>query len=92
MDPESKKLLQATFEIAKENNAMLHKVRAVQKRTALFSIIKLLVIVGLSYGAFVYLEPYFDKVINAYNSISTFEQKVDINSNAFQEFINKFKK
>ncbi|MEK7588804.1 MAG: hypothetical protein AAB438_03220 [Patescibacteria group bacterium] len=92
MDPESKKLLQATFEIAKENNDMLHKVRGVQKRAALFSIFKLLLIIGLSYGAFVYLEPYFDKVINAYNSIATFEQKVETNSSAFQEFLNKFKK
>ncbi len=62
MDPESKKLLQDTFTLAKENNKMLHKVRGVQKRAAFFRVLKFVIIIGIAFGAFYFLQPYIDQV------------------------------
>jgi small-conductance mechanosensitive channel len=62
MDPESKKLLEDTFKLAKENNEILHKVRGVQKRTAMFGLLRLVLVVGIAFGVFYYIEPYLNKV------------------------------
>jgi maleate cis-trans isomerase len=61
MDPESKKLLEKTYELAEENNRMLRQVRSVQKRTALFQAVKALVVIGISIGAFYFLQPYVER-------------------------------
>ncbi|MFA7285749.1 MAG: hypothetical protein WC011_02790 [Candidatus Paceibacterota bacterium] len=60
MDSEDKKLLEKVYELAEENNEMLHKVRSVQKRAFLFQIIRWTVIIGISIGAFYFLQPYVD--------------------------------
>jgi len=64
MDQESKELLEKTYELAEDNNKMLRKVRSVQKRTALLQIIKTLFVVGVSIGAFYFLQPYVDSFQN----------------------------
>ncbi len=60
MDSESKELLESTFKLAKENNAMLRKVRNVQKMDSLFALAKFLVIVAIGVGSFYFLQPYID--------------------------------
>ena len=74
MDPESKQLLEETLALEKENNKMLHKVRNVQKWATFWSGLKIFIIVGIALGSFYFLEPYIDKVINLYNSISGSKQ------------------
>lgn len=60
MDPEDKKLLEKVYELAEENNEMLRRVRTVQKRQYLFQIIRWVLIIGISIGAFYFLQPYVD--------------------------------
>ncbi len=62
MDPELAKILKETWRLSKENNEMLHKVRGVQKRDALFGFLKWLFIIGLGVGSFYFLQPYIDLV------------------------------
>jgi len=62
MNPEERKLLQNTFNLAEENNKMLHKVRGVQKRQAFFSVLKWIIIIGITVGAFYFLEPYVQQL------------------------------
>ena len=76
MDPEERKLLEETLELSKENNALLHKVRGVQKRATLWTGIKLFFIVGIALGAFYYLEPYLDRMVNVYSSFMEREEEV----------------
>lgn len=76
MDPETKQMLQETLALAEENNKMLHKIRGVQRREAIWSTIKILVIIAIALGSFYYLEPYLEKVMNLYNSISGIQQDV----------------
>ena len=77
MDPESKKLLKETFSLAQKNNKMLHKVRRVQKWATLWHTLKFLIIIGITLGLFYYIEPYLNKILDLYNSISNTEQKLN---------------
>ena len=88
MDPESKKLLEETLSLVEENNKLLRKVRGVQKRQTLWTIFKLLVIAGLTLGSFYYLEPYVNKVMDAYNQISGMQKSLD--SSSFKDIFQKF--
>ena len=76
MDPESRKLLEATLALAEENNKMLHKIRGIQKRETLWHVLKLLVIIGIAFGSFYYIEPYLNKMMDLYNSISGTQERV----------------
>lgn len=90
MDPESKKLLEETFALAQENNKMLHKVRSVQKWTAFWSWLKIILIIGITLGSFYFLEPYLNKMKDLYNSISGTEQKLNNSGSSFQDLLKKF--
>lgn len=61
MDPESKKLLEDTFKLTKENNEMLHKVRNVQKRAFLFNSLYWILIIAIGVGALYFIQPFIDK-------------------------------
>ncbi len=60
MDPEDKKLLEKVYELAEENNEMLRKIRSIQNRQFIFQIIRWVLIIGISIGAFYFLQPYVD--------------------------------
>lgn len=90
MDPESKKLLEETFALTEENNKMLHKVRNVQKWAAFWQTFKILLIIGIAFGSFYFLEPYINKMVNLYNSVYGTTQKVNDQNSSFQDFLKKF--
>lgn len=90
MDSESKKLLENTFILAQENNKMLRKVRSVQKWSIFWSWLKLILIIGITLGAFYFLQPYLNKIVDLYNSIFSTEQKLNASSNFFQDLLKKF--
>ncbi len=101
MDPESKKLLEETFELAQENNKMLHKVRRVQKWATFWSGLKVFIIVGVALGLFYFLEPYINKIVDLYNSVSNTAQSVksaadnvknitDVPNNILQDLLKNF--
>ena len=88
MDQESKQLLQNTLVLAEENNKMLHKIRGVQKRGTLWQVLKLIVIIGIALGSFYYIEPYLNKIMDLYNSVSGMQQQ--INNSPIQDLLEKF--
>lgn len=89
MDPESKRLLEETLALTKENNNILHKVRSVQKWATFWLYLKIFIIVGVALGVFYYIEPYVNKVTDLYSSISGTTQKINDNNNSFQDFLKK---
>ena len=90
MDPESKKLLENTFILAQENNKMLRKVRSIQKWGVFWSWLKIILIIGITLGLFYFLQPYINKIKDFYNTISGAGQKLNDNSNSFQDLLKKF--
>ena len=88
MDSESRQLLQNTLALAEENNKMLHKIRGVQKRGTLWQVLKLIIIIGIALGSFYYIEPYLNKIMDLYNSVSGMQQQ--INNSPIQDLLKKF--
>jgi hypothetical protein len=74
MDQEEKELLGETLELEKENNQMLRKIRGVQKRQILFSVLKGIFIVGIALGVFYFLEPFLNKAMNVFTGFSGLEK------------------
>ena len=91
MDPESKKLLEETFALAQENNKMLRKIRSTQRWAAFWQTLKLLVIIGVILGSLYYIEPYLNKILDLYNSVSATQQKVSGGTNAVQDLLKNLK-
>jgi len=76
MDEESKKMLQNMLELTEENNKMLHKVRGVQRRGAIWQTLKVIVILSIAFGSFYFLEPYLNKIMETYDSIVGVGQEI----------------
>jgi hypothetical protein len=87
MDPESKQLLQNVLALAEENNKMLHKIRGVQRRGAVYQVLKYLLIIAIAFGSFYYIEPYLNKIMDLYNSVSGVQQK--LNDSPLQDLLKK---
>ena len=90
MDPESKKLLQETFALAQDNNKMLHSIKRSQRIASLMRIVYWLVIVGAGVWSLYLIQPYIDKMLSLYNSVSSTEQKLKSDgANSIQDLLKK---
>ena len=89
MDPDSKKLLEETFTLEQENNKMLRSMRRSMIWGRVMSVIYWLIIIGISVGAFYFLQPYFNKVLSLYDSISGTQQNTNTSSGSFENFLKK---
>ena len=88
MDQEYKELLQNTYKLTEENNLLLHKIRNAQNRQTYWQILKYVVIIGIAFGSFYFLEPYLNKMMDLYSTISGTQQK--INNISVQDLLKKF--
>ncbi len=70
MDPESKKLLQDTLELARENNSMLHSMRRSMRIQRIMSLLYWAFIIFTALGAYYFIQPYLEQLINAYTGAS----------------------
>ncbi len=69
MTPEEKALLLKTAETVKENNTMLRKMRRGARVRAVLHLFYWLVIIGLSFGAYYFLEPYIAQIEKIYSGL-----------------------
>lgn len=56
--------------LVEENHTILLSVRRHSRMTLLISSIKWLVILGITFGSFIFLQPYLDQAFGAYTSLS----------------------
>jgi len=61
--------LRETRQLAEENRELLGKIYGILWRGRLFRFLYWVVIIGFAIGAFYFLEPYFDQVMNAYGGL-----------------------
>lgn len=69
MNPEEKQLLEKTYEIEKENNHILKGIRSSNRWNNFFKIFYWILIIGISVGAFYFVEPYVNKLLDTYKGI-----------------------
>jgi len=69
MDPESKKLLEETFELEQDNNKLLRSMKRAMLWTRVMNVVYWLIIIGISLGAFYFLQPYFNRLVTVYGSL-----------------------
>ena len=89
MDPESKKLLEETLELEQNNNKILRSMNRSMVWGRIMNIIYWLIIIGISVGAFYFIQPYFNKVLGLYNSISGTQQKINTENSSLQNLLKK---
>lgn len=92
MDPETKELLKTNLVLAEENNKLLHQIRGVQKRETLWQIVKISVIILIALGSFYYIEPYLNKVMDLYTSVTGIEKDVKsaVSGESLKDLLKKF--
>ena len=69
MDPESKKLLEETLVLEQDNNKMLRSMKRSMLLGRVMNVIYWLIIIGISIGAFYFIQPYFDRLTSLYGSL-----------------------
>ena len=81
MDAEDKRKLENILHITEETNLYVKKIRSTQKTAQIFKIIYLVLIVGLMFGSFYFVEPYLGSLLSVYSgNLSGLKGAVDINS------------
>jgi len=78
MDQEIKKMLQESLELAKENNTLLLKLRNAQRWQQITRAVYLLIIIGVTLGAFVYLQPFINQVKGIFTGKSNTAQNLKL--------------
>ncbi len=71
MNPDERKLLSETYELAKENNEILRKMRRAARWARGFRIFYWTVIIVLSVGAYYVIQPYVDQLTSVYGTLKT---------------------
>jgi hypothetical protein len=66
VDPDIKNLLEENLRLSKENNELLLKVRRVQRWSQISRIFYWIIIIGISFGAFYFIQPYIGNLLNVY--------------------------
>jgi len=69
MNPNEKDLLEKTYELSQENNKILRGIRSSNRWSTFFHIFYWVIIIGVSIGAFYYIQPYMDKAVGIYKSV-----------------------
>ncbi len=67
MEVGSNDKLEEILELTKENNRILHSLRGAQRRASAFRLLYWLVIIGLGFGAFYYIQPYLEQIMSVYS-------------------------
>ncbi|KKU67996.1 MAG: hypothetical protein UX89_C0009G0030 [Parcubacteria group bacterium GW2011_GWA2_47_16] len=69
MTPEEKILLERAVHLGEENNKILRGIRRTNRLGFAWKIVYWAIIIGVSYGAYVYIQPYIDILMQEYAKI-----------------------
>ena len=83
-----KQKIDELFELTKENNKILRKMRSSQKWASITRLFYWLVIIGISIGAYYYVEPYLKQVLSLYSQSKATLDKVQNLGNSLPDVSN----
>ncbi len=93
MDQELRDLLEKNLQISEENNELLKKLYRSQKWSQFMSIMYWVLIIGITFGTYYYLQPYIETLLGTYtdlmSGIDTINQKSQSlpNMNTISDFL-----
>lgn len=76
-----KVLLRENLEVSKESLKILKKINRGRVFGNIVSSLKWAIIIGISFGAYYYIEPFLSKSLDAFNGLSTGVEKISKVSN-----------
>lgn len=93
--PEEKKLLEHVAVLSEENNQILRGIRRSNRWGTAFKVFYWIIILAISFGAYLYIQPYIEKLTAAYQSVSgkvSTVSNVGNEASSFQNFFKSFSK
>jgi hypothetical protein len=69
MEPEDKEILRRVLELSQKNNKMLHSIQRSMFWGKVYRYIYWIIIIGVAIGAYYYLEPYINGILQVYGSV-----------------------
>jgi hypothetical protein len=69
MTPEENEILKNTYELSKENNKILRGIRRSNRWSLIFRVLYWTLIIGVSVGAFYFIQPYINTITGAYSNL-----------------------
>ena len=76
MDIEERKMIQQTLALARENNKLIKKMRKAALIGRAWKIFYWIVIIGISIGAFYFLQPYVESIQSVYQNVQDVSDNV----------------
>jgi len=70
-DEELKQLLKRNVEISEESLRILKKINRARIIGNVYSFLKWVIIIGVSAGAYYYLQPYLQKLMDTFNAVNS---------------------
>ena len=66
MTPEERHMLERSLKLAEDNNSILKSIRRSNRVGTIMRVVYWVVILGLSYGAYVVVQPYINQALGLY--------------------------
>ncbi len=87
MNPEERSLLERTYKMVEENNTILRSIRRATRFSLVFKSIYWFIIIGLSIGAFYYIQPYVNFMMGALNIGDKTNGAKSVQGNVSQSYV-----
>jgi hypothetical protein len=70
MDEEVKKMIEESLTLNRESNAILKGIRRAQRRAEIMKVIYWIIILGITFGAYYFIQPYIESLMGYYSTIA----------------------
>ncbi len=77
MNPEERELIEETLALSRENNKMLRSIQRTARIGQVMQIMYWLLIIGASVGAYYFVQPYLEQLLEAYSGVQDGVMKVN---------------
>ena len=91
MTPEERSLLERTDKLAEENNTILRSIRRSNRFSIILRVFYWVIIIGVSFGAYYFIQPYLETMMGAYSQIQNGFSATPSNTNSIQDTANTIK-
>ncbi len=97
MDAEVKKMIEESLTLNRESNTILKGIRRAQRRAEIMKVIYWVIILGITFGAYYFIQPYIDSLLGYYGNIAgmggegdTAQNASSINMNQIQDLLKQY--